>query len=166
MPAVPLIDPSQNEVLAALEAKSKHPNLFFRALAHKPAALSAFPALYSAILGPGSVDRRIKVVVYLATSYANACVYCIWGNEGGARKLGVSDAQLQTLQAGGEAGFEGPELAAIRYARELARTSDAAESRREIAAHFSPEQIVELTLVAAMANFTNRVNNGLEILPA
>jgi AhpD family alkylhydroperoxidase len=165
MPAVPLIDPSQNEALAGLEAKSKHPNLFFRALAHKPAVLSAFPALYSAIMGPGAVDRRIKIIVYLATSYANNCPFCVWGNEPTARKLGLNDAQLQTLQSGGEAGFEGPELAAIRYARELARTSDAAESRDELAAHFSPEQIVELTLTSAIANFTNRVNNGLEILP-
>jgi alkylhydroperoxidase family enzyme len=31
--------------------------------------------------------------------------------------------------------------------------------------HFTHEQIVEITLVAAMANFTNRFNNGLEILP-
>ena len=31
--------------------------------------------------------------------------------------------------------------------------------------HFTGEQIVEITLVIAMSNFTNRFNNGLNILP-
>jgi alkylhydroperoxidase family enzyme len=31
--------------------------------------------------------------------------------------------------------------------------------------HFNNEQIVEITLVASLANFTNRFNNGLQILP-
>ena len=31
--------------------------------------------------------------------------------------------------------------------------------------HFTDEQIVEITLVIAMANFTNRFNNGLDIFP-
>jgi alkylhydroperoxidase family enzyme len=31
--------------------------------------------------------------------------------------------------------------------------------------HFGDEQVVEITLVAAMANFTNRFNNGLGLQP-
>jgi alkylhydroperoxidase family enzyme len=31
--------------------------------------------------------------------------------------------------------------------------------------HYTHEQMVEITLVVALANFTNRFNNGLEILP-
>ena len=31
--------------------------------------------------------------------------------------------------------------------------------------HFTNEQIVELTLVVAIANFTNRFNNGLSLEP-
>jgi alkylhydroperoxidase family enzyme len=38
-------------------------------------------------------------------------------------------------------------------------------SRAALAAHFSGEQIAEITLVICMANFTNRFNNGLQILP-
>jgi len=42
---------------------------------------------------------------------------------------------------------------------------DGPDSREELFAHFTQEQIVEITLVAAMANFTNRFNNGLQMLP-
>ena len=58
-----------------------------------------------------------------------------------------------------------PERAAIQYARELTQTADADETRDALFEHFNDEQIVEITLVAAMANFTNRFNNGLEIQP-
>ena len=64
-----------------------------------------------------------------------------------------------------KAGFNPADRAAIRYARELTRTARAAAAREEMFQHFTHEQIVEITLVAAMANFTNRFNNGLEIFP-
>ena len=56
-------------------------------------------------------------------------------------------------------------IAATAYARELTRTADARATRDALRQHFNDEQVVEITLVAAMANFTNRFNNGLEVLP-
>ena len=35
----------------------------------------------------------------------------------------------------------------------------------DVRKHFSEDQIVELTAVVAMANFTNRVNDGLRTTP-
>jgi len=35
------------------------------------------------------------------------------------------------------------------------------DTREHLQEHFNEEQIVELTLVIALANFTNRFNNGL-----
>jgi uncharacterized peroxidase-related enzyme len=164
--ALRLIDPAENETLAALEARTKQANPFFRAMAHRPDALKNFPPLYSAIVGPGTVSRRIKSMVYLACSYANKCPYCIASNLPGARKSGVTEAELAALQSENDAAFaDEPERAAIRYARELARTVNAVETRETLRRHFTDEQVVEITLVAAMANFTNRFNNGLEIFP-
>jgi len=81
-------------------------------------------------------------------------------------KAGITEQEMQSLQAGNDQGFSEPELAAIRYARELTRTANAATTRDALAAHFNDEQIVEITLVAATANWTNRFNNGLGIVPA
>jgi alkylhydroperoxidase family enzyme len=47
----------------------------------------------------------------------------------------------------------------------LTRAADPGDARDEMFLHFTHEQIVEITLVIAMANFTNRFNNGLAILP-
>ncbi|HUK14971.1 MAG TPA: carboxymuconolactone decarboxylase family protein [Bryobacteraceae bacterium] len=163
--AVKLIDPQHNEFLASLEARTKQANPFFRAMAHRPDVLKNFPPLYMAIVGPGSVTRRIKALVYLACSYANRCPFCIASNLPGARKAGITEDEIRALEADEDNGFPEPERAAIRYARELTRTANAADTRASLAAHYNDEQIVEITLVAALSNFTNRFNNGLGILP-
>jgi uncharacterized peroxidase-related enzyme len=163
--AVKLLDPSENEFLASLEARAKQPNPFFRAMAHRPEVLKAFPALYTAIVGPGSVARRIKVLVYLTCSYANTCPFCIASNLPGARKSGITDDEIKAVEAGNDELFAPAERAAIAYARELTKTAHADASAAELRAHFSDEQIVEITLVIGISNMNNRFNNGLGILP-
>lgn len=158
-------DPAQNEFLAKLEGKSKKPNAFFRAMANRPEVLKNFVPLYGAIVGPGSVGQRVKELVYLTCSYANQCAFCAAAHTASAPKAGVTDAEMRALRAGDVQPFSPAERAAIAYARDLTRTAKAAESREALFAHFTEEQIVEITLVAAMANFTNRFNNGLQILP-
>jgi uncharacterized peroxidase-related enzyme len=159
------VEPAQNEFLASLEAKSKHPNRFFRAMAHRPEVLKSFVPIYGAIMGPGAVERRVKELVYLTCSYANRCAYCIAAHAASAGKAGISEVELRALQAGEEQPFSAAERAAIAYARDLTRTATAPDSREVLFTHFSQEQVVEITLVAAMANFTNRFNNGLQIQP-
>lgn len=163
--AIKMVDPRQDEFLAGLESKSKRENRFFRTMANRPDVLRTFVPLYSAVVGPGSVERRTKELVYLACSYANECPYCTASHTASGRKAGISEDELRALQTEQDHAFSEPERAAIRYARELTRTADAAETRDALFEHFSNEQIVEITLVAAMANFTNRFNNGLMLQP-
>ena len=47
----------------------------------------------------------------------------------------------------------------------MTRTAEADETRDALLEHFNDEQVVEITLVAAIANFTNRFNNGLGMKP-
>ncbi len=164
-PAVKLVDPGQNEFLASLEARSKQPNPFFRAMANCPEALKSFIPFYSSVIGPGSVERRIKALVYMACSYANECAFCIAANAAGAKRASITEDEMRAIQTEQDQDFSAPERAAIRYGRELTRTADADDSRADLTEHFSSEQIVEITLVAAIANFTNRFNNGLRIEP-
>jgi uncharacterized peroxidase-related enzyme len=164
-PAIKLVEPEQNELLASLESRSKSANPFFRAMALRPEVLKNFVPLYTAVVGPGSVDRRIKSLVYLTSSYANECAFCIQANLPGARKAGVSEEELHAVQTEQDHLFSEPERAAIRYARELTQTADAEDARAALLEHFTNEQVVEITLVVCISNFTNRFNNALEILP-
>ena len=161
--AIKRVEPTENEVLAGLEARAKQPNPFFRVMANRPEVLKNFPQLYAAIAGPGSVERRIKSAVYLACSYANQCAFCIAANTPGAKKAGLTDDELAAIREERDAGFSDAERAVLAYARELTRSATA--SGDTLRRHFNDEQIVEITLVAAMANFTNRFNNALNVLP-
>ena len=163
--AVKLVDPSENETLAGLEARAKQANPFFRAMAHRPEVLKNFPPLYTAVVGPGSVARRVKVLVYLACSYANTCPFCIASNLPGARKAGITEEEIRAVEAGDDGAFPPAEREAIAYARELTKTAHAESTSAELRAHYTDEQIVEITLVIGISNLTNRFNNGLGILP-
>jgi uncharacterized peroxidase-related enzyme len=159
------MDPEQNEFLAQLEKKTGKPSHFFRTMANRPEVLKSFVPLYGAIMGPGLVERRIKELVYLATSFANECAYCSAAHTATAKRAGISEDELAALRTEQDPPFSLPERAAIQYARELTRTADARDTREALNEYFSSEQIVEITLIAAMANFTNRFNNGLEVQP-
>jgi uncharacterized peroxidase-related enzyme len=163
--ALKLVDPSENEFLASLEARAKQANPFFRAMAHRPEVLKNFPPFYSAVVGPGSVARRVKVLVYLACSYANTCPFCVASNLPGAHKAGITEEEIRAVETEEDSAFPPAERAAIAYARELTRTAHAETTRSELRAHYTDEQIVEITLVIGISNLTNRFNNGLEILP-
>ena len=162
---IKLVEPERNEFLAELEKKSNRPNHFFRTMANRPEVLKNFVPLYGAIMGPGSVERRMKELVYLTAAYANKCAYCTAAHTATGRKAGVTEDEMRALQTEQDQGFSAPERAAIQYARELTRTADGEHTRDTLHEHFNDEQIVELTLVAAMANFTNRFNNGLSVQP-
>jgi uncharacterized peroxidase-related enzyme len=165
MTAIKMMEPAQNEFLATLEAKSKKPSHFFRTMANRPEVLKNFVPLYGAIVGPGSVDRRIKELVYLTCSFANECAYCTAAHVASGKKAGITAEEMEAIQTEQDHGFAAPEKAAIQYARELTQTADGADTRDALFEHFNDEQVVEITLVAAMANFTNRFNNGLGLKP-
>jgi uncharacterized peroxidase-related enzyme len=163
--AIKMVDPQQDEFLAGLESKSHRANHFFRTMANRPEVLKTFVPFYGAVVGPGSVERRIKELVYLACSIANECGYCTASHTASGKRAGITEDELRALQTEQDHLFSNQERAAIRYARELTRDADAPDTRDALFEHFDNQQIVEITLVAAMANFTNRFNNGLMLQP-
>ncbi len=157
------VEPALNPLLAEIEKKSG-PNHFFRVMAHRPEAIQPFIGLYKAVMGPSSLERRIKEMIYLAVSYVNECAYCGADHEKGARAAGLTDADIHEILTENNQHFSPKEQAALHYARELTRNADAeGDTRLAVQESFSPAQVVELTLVVCMANFTNRFNNGLSV---
>src|ERR1039457_327104 len=67
--AIHLVEPAQNEFLADLEKRSNRANHFFRTMANRPEVLKHFVPFYGSIMGPGSVDRRTKELVYLTEPF-------------------------------------------------------------------------------------------------
>jgi uncharacterized peroxidase-related enzyme len=163
MALISLVEPAQNEYLAELERKGK--NHFFRLLAHRPEVLKNFVPLYGSIMSPGLVDRRTKELAYLTVSMANECAYCTAAHKPTARKSGISEEEIRAIETGQYQDFHPADRAVIHYARELTTEADANETSEALFRNFNDAQVVEITLVVAMANFTNRLNNGLDLMP-
>ena len=163
--AINLVSPAENQFLGDLEKRANRPNHFFRAMANRPDVLKNFVPFYGAIMGPGSVDRRTKELVYLTVSYTNQCAYCTAAHKASAKKAGVTDEEIQAIETEQYQNFSAADRAAIQYARELTESASAVETGDALFRYFNDEQIVEITLVTAMANFTNRFNNGLRVQP-
>lgn len=82
--------------------------------------------------------------------------------------MGVTDDQIAALAFYDRSPlFDEREKAVIRYADQVTRASTTVrdDTLQALRTHFSEEQIVELTLVVAVANFTNRVNDALRVDP-
>ncbi len=140
------------------------PTNFFRAMSHRPEAMHAFQPFYKTVMGAGSIDRRLKEMVFIAASTVNECDYCEAHHAETARDAGLSETELDDISAETDQGFSAKERTALRYARELTRTASAElDTRNAIQETFTADQIVELTMVIALANFTNRFNNGLAV---
>ncbi len=156
------IEPDRNAALAEIEKRSG-PSNFLRIMAHRPEAMQSFLGLYKSVMGPGVLERRLKEIVYLAVSCVNECDYCTAHHLKGARAAGLSESEIHEIQTENNQHFTPKEQAALHYARELTRTADTEQSTRLRAQEmFSTDQLVELTMVVGLANFTNRFNNGLE----
>jgi uncharacterized peroxidase-related enzyme len=153
----------ENETLLAIEKKAG-PNNFLRVMVQRPETMEAFLGLYGNLLGPGSVERRIKEMVYLAVSYVNESAYCATHHESTGRKASLTEDELHDIKFEINRSFSEREQAALQYARELTRTASVGDSLRfQTSEAFPGDQIVELTMVVALANFTNRFNNGLAV---
>jgi alkylhydroperoxidase family enzyme len=82
--------------------------------------------------------------------------------------VGVTDEQIAALTFYERSTlFDEREKAVIGFADRVTRAATTVRDAdlEALRRWFSEDQIVELTLVVAVANFTNRVNDGLRVEP-
>lgn len=158
------VEPNENPVLEEIERKSGQNN-FLRVMAHRPEAMRDFHHLYEDLMGGGSLlNRRLKEMVYLAVSFVNESGYCSSHHTRSARQAELTEGEIREIEVENNQHFTPREQAALHYARELTRTASSDDDTRYRAQElFSTEEFVELTLIVAMANFTNRFSNGVAV---
>ena len=82
--------------------------------------------------------------------------------------MGVSDAQIAALTFYQRSDlFNEQEKAVIKFADQVTRAAATVRDSdlEALRTWFSEDQIAELVMVIAVANFTNRVNDGLGVEP-
>jgi uncharacterized peroxidase-related enzyme len=145
----------------------KVPNIF-AVMAHRPDVLNTFLPLFKAIANQGTVDAKYKELAYLRASMVNGCEYCTRAHIASSKRAGVTAEQVEALPFYQRSPlFDEKEKATILYADRVTRGAAAIRSAQleELQKFYDEGQIVELTLLICMANFTNRFNDALEIVP-
>jgi uncharacterized peroxidase-related enzyme len=138
------------------------PNIF-RTMGHAPDVLQATLGLNQAI--QGDLDPKLREMAYVKASQLNHCQYCLHYHTGAARKVGVTDLQVQTLENYEQSSaYSELEKLVIRFAEQWTRQGkvDAAVVSA-LSKSLSPSQLVVLAATVGLANWTNRFNETFNI---
>jgi uncharacterized peroxidase-related enzyme len=141
---------------------------FFGTMARVPEAFAAFLPFYTAVIEHGTVERKYKELAYLKASLINGCEYCFRAHSASGKKNGVTEEQIKALGFFHRSPvFDAQEKAVLLYAERVTRGASAIRppALDELKKYFNDDQIVELTLAACVANFTNRFNDALLNIP-
>jgi uncharacterized peroxidase-related enzyme len=136
-----------------------------KALAHRPEMLKNFLSFYASV--GRSLDRKLYELVYLRVSLINQCRYCAQHHVASSKRVGLTAEDWTALKAGNYSRYSEKERAALTYAEKLTRAPHEIEESDfdEVKKHFSEPEIIDLHMLAGLANLTNRLTDplGLEL---
>jgi uncharacterized peroxidase-related enzyme len=136
-----------------------------KALAHRPEMLKNFLNFYASV--GRSLERKLYELIYLRVSFINECRYCTQHHLVSSKRVGLTSEDWTELAAGNYSRYSEKERAALTYAEKLTRAPHqiAEADFDELKKHFSEPEIIDLHMLAGLANLTNRVTDplGLEL---
>ena len=117
-----------------------------------------------------SIDPKLRTLLELRVSQINGCGYCVDMHSVQARSHGETQQRLDCLPVWWECDFFTPaECAALGWAEaltDISHTHAPDDLYAALGAHFSEQQIVDLTLIVSLMNAWNRIAIGHRTHPA
>jgi uncharacterized peroxidase-related enzyme len=138
-----------------------------KALAHRPEMLKNFLPFYASV--GRSLDRKLYELIYLRVSLINGCHYCTQHHVASSKRAGLTSEDWAALRAGNYSRYTDKERVALTYIEKLTRApheiTETEEDFDELKKHFSEPEILDIHMLAGLANLTNRVTDplGLEL---
>ena len=136
-----------------------------KALAHRPEMLKNFLSFYATV--GRSLDRKLYEMIYLRVSFINGCRYCTQHHLASSKRAGLTAEDWAALKAGNYSHYTEKERAALSYVEKLTRAPREITEADfdQLKKHFSEPEIVDIHMLAGLANLTNRVTDplGLEL---
>jgi len=128
-----------------------------------PEALKAMLALES-VASSSLDDPGLLDIIKIRASQINGCAYCLALHANEARERGETDARLDMVAVWREADcYSAGERAALAWCEALTQLPESGapdDVFEGLAGHFTPQQIVALTLAIVAINGWNRLNVG------
>ena len=136
-----------------------------KVFAHRGPALRHLMGMLLELADEAVLPKRYLEIALVAVSKANECTYCVAHHAPRLVAQGLDPASVAAILEPEVPGFDELDTLVRDYAvaiTEDARRMPAAMVER-LKSHFSEEQVVELTLRAALCGFFNRFNEALGI---
>jgi uncharacterized peroxidase-related enzyme len=132
-----------------------------KALAHRPEMFKNFLSFYASV--GRSLDRKLYELIYLCVSLINECRYCTQHHVASSKRAGLTAEDWAALKAGNFSGYSVKERAALEYVEKLTRAPHkiTQDDFDELKKDFSDPEIVDIHMLAGLANLTNRVTDPL-----
>ncbi|WP_374653836.1 carboxymuconolactone decarboxylase family protein [Dongia sp.] len=128
-----------------------------------PQAMQALLTLSDFVERSG-LDHALLELVKIRASQINGCAFCLHMHTRDARKMGETEERLNLLSAWRESSYYSErERAALGWTEALTLLDGKPVPDTEyaaMAAHFSPEEQVQLSLAITVINAWNRMNVG------
>jgi uncharacterized peroxidase-related enzyme len=140
------------------------PNMY-KALSNVPPLVLGVAALLKPLMAEGALAGWYKELIATQVAALNRCEYCVSAHRRLAELRGATPEQLASLEDFESGPFTEKEKAGFRYAGLLHGSGNAIDDAAyaALSAHFSFQEIVELTAVAAAFEFFPRINSALQI---
>lgn len=140
------------------------PNMF-KALSNVPPLVLGIAEFLKPLMADSALSGCYKELIATRVASLNQCDYCVSAHRHLAAKRGASAAQIATLDTFETGPFTEKEKVGLRFAGLLHASGHAVNEAAfdAVRAHFSTQEIVELTAVAAAFEFFSRVNSSLRI---
>jgi AhpD family alkylhydroperoxidase len=137
--------------------------------AASPKAIKAWTALET-FLAESSIDKPLAELVRLRASQINGCAFCVDMHTADARKDGETERRLYAVSVWRDTPFfTDRERAALAWTERMTTVAQQHPSDAEyaeLAAHFSPQEMVELTMLISTISGWNRFAIGFGKMPA
>ena len=139
--------------------------LLYRVLLNSPPLAEGWLKLLTAVRQQTSLDGRIRELIILQIAALNGAQYEFEAHVPFARREGVDDAVLWSIEKGEVPDSLTPrERLALRYAGQMTREIQVPDALfNELRQHYTAAEILELTVVAGAYNMVSRVLVALDI---
>ena len=114
------------------------------------------------------ISGKIKELIVIKTSHTNGCKYCYAHNTSLGRAAGITDEQIKAISSNEYLNsplFQKEEVLALKWA-EAVTLNKASKDHvlfKELKSAYTENQIVEMTILCAMFNMINRINDSLDV---
>jgi AhpD family alkylhydroperoxidase len=125
---------------------------FIRVMANAPDHFRRYNEVYGKVRYDNKLGPRVTELVRLAVAQDTQCQLCLSGRDPRAIAAGLTEQMVREIGEDERPHLDAAETAAVNFALKFSsdHTSVTEVDKKELAAYFTPEQIVEIALLSVM----------------